>query len=197
MSKPGEAKHRAVARANPWTKPRNTKMRVASVSETMKPVSSQHTTAWLRWVLRGDEGQRDAKDELGTWENPSGAHGVSRAQRACQRSKKLGCCRWEVGEAHSSDETGESPWSEGALVTGKLTQAVTRSDWLTERRPTTGRSTSQRWSAPLAKRAKLGCQAKRLGPTRRACLVEETPVGASRAVNLSAKAGCGKSARPV
>ena len=120
-SEPTEAKHQAIARANPCTKPRNTKMRVASVSETMKPALSQQPTTWLRQALWGGEGQRDAKDELGTWENPHDAGGVSRAQRACQRSNKLMRCRGEVGEAHKSDEVGESRWSEGALATDTLT----------------------------------------------------------------------------
>ena len=122
MSKPGEAKHRAVARANPYLKPRNTKMRAASVSDDMKPALSQQPTTRLRQALRGDEGQRDAKDELGTWDTPHGAHGVSRAQPTGRRSNKLTCRRGEVGEAHSSDEVGESRWSEGALATDTLTQ---------------------------------------------------------------------------
>jgi hypothetical protein len=88
----------------------------------MKPALSQQPTARLRWVLRGGGGQRDAKEELGTWDNPHGACGVSRMQQACQRSNKLMSRRGEVGEAHSSEEAGESRRSEGALATDMLTQ---------------------------------------------------------------------------
>ena len=188
-SKPGEAKHRAVARANLCLKPRNAKMRVASASETMKPALSRQPTAWPRQALRGGEGQRDAKDRLGTWDPLRGACGVSRAQRAGMRINKHARRREEVGEAHSSDEAGESRWSEGALATGKRTQkwqeliGWRKVGLRQDTRPRRGGVTL------LTPRAKLGCQAKRLGPTRRACLVEESPVGASRAVKLSAKAG--------
>lgn len=97
-------------------------MRAASGSETMKPALAPQPTVWRCQALRGGEGQRDAKDELGTWENPPGAGGVSRTQRAYQRINKLVGCRGEVGEVHSSVETGESRWSEGALATDTLTQ---------------------------------------------------------------------------
>lgn len=97
-------------------------MRVASVSEIMKPALLQQPTAWLQRALRGGEGQRDAREMSGTWENPHGARGVSRAQQERQRINKLGRCRGEVGEAHSSDEAGESRKSEGALATDMLTQ---------------------------------------------------------------------------
>lgn len=120
-SKPGEANRRAAAGANP-IEPRNTKMRVASVSDDMKPALWQQPTVKLPQTLRGYQGQRDGTEELGTWDHPIGARGVSRVQRACQRSNKLGCYRWEVGEAHSSDEAGESQWSEGALAPDKLTE---------------------------------------------------------------------------
>jgi hypothetical protein len=43
-------------------------------------------------------------------------------QQACQRSNKLMSRRGEVGEAHSSEEAGESRRSEGALATDMLTQ---------------------------------------------------------------------------
>lgn len=122
MSKPGEANHRAVARANPLIKPRNTKMRAASGSGAVKPALLQQPTARLQQALRGIEGQRDGTVMLGTWENPGGVRGVSRAQRASHRINKMTCCRWDVGEAHSSDEVGESRWSEGALAANKLTQ---------------------------------------------------------------------------
>jgi hypothetical protein len=88
----------------------------------MKPASSQQSTAWLRWVLRGDEGQRDAKEELGTWDHPHGACGVSRRQQVSPRSNKQMRRRGEVGAVHSSDEAGESRWSEGAVATDRLTQ---------------------------------------------------------------------------
>jgi hypothetical protein len=121
-SKPVEANCRAAARANPHLKPRNANLRTASVSDCMKPASSPQATARWRWVLRGREGQRGRKEVLGTWDTPHGAGGVSRTQRASQRNHKLAGRRGEVGEAHSSDEAGESWWSEGALATGMRTQ---------------------------------------------------------------------------
>jgi hypothetical protein len=66
--------------------------------------------------------QRDGTEVLGTWEKPCGARGVSRAQPACGRINKHAGRREAVGEAHSSEEAGESPWSEGALAADKLTQ---------------------------------------------------------------------------
>jgi hypothetical protein len=122
VSKPVEASCRAAARANPCFKPRNANLRTASVSDCMKPASSPPTTARRRWVLRGREGQRGRKGVLGTWDTPHGAGGVSRTQQAGGRSNKLSGCRGEVGEVHSSDEVGESRWSEGALAIGKRTQ---------------------------------------------------------------------------
>ena len=88
----------------------------------MKPALSQQPATRLRQALRGDEGQRDAKEELGTWDHPHGACGVSRRQRGRQRSNKRMTGRGEVGEARSSDEPGESRRSEGALATDTLTQ---------------------------------------------------------------------------
>ena len=82
----------------------------------------QASTKQLHEVLRGQGEQRDGTEMLGTWENPGGVRGVSRAQRASHRINKMTCCRREVGEAHSTDEAGESRWREGALATGKLTQ---------------------------------------------------------------------------
>jgi hypothetical protein len=130
VSMPGEANHRAVAKAN-LNEPRNTIMRAASVSETstpalsssaMKPVSMQESTTQLHGALRGQRGQRDGKELLGTWENPRGACGVSRVQPVEWRINKSGDRRWGVGEVHSSDETGESQRSEGTLAVGKLPQ---------------------------------------------------------------------------
>ena len=82
----------------------------------------QGSTAQLHEVLRGQREQRDGTEMLGTWENPGGVCGVSRAQRASRRINKMMSCRREVGEAHSSVEAGESRGSEGALATDKLTQ---------------------------------------------------------------------------
>ena len=121
MSKPGEANHRAVVNSN-LNEPRKTKKRMASVSNRMKPALMWATTTQLHEVLRGQRGQRDGTEMLGTWENPSGARGVSRLQQVEWRINKSGDRRWGVGEVHSSDEVGESRWSEGALATGKLPQ---------------------------------------------------------------------------
>ncbi len=97
-------------------------MRAARVSELLKPVFVQASTTQLHEVLRGQREQRDGTEMLGTWENPGGVCGVSHAQRVGHRINKMMRCRREVGEAHSSDEAGESRWSEGALATDKLTQ---------------------------------------------------------------------------
>jgi hypothetical protein len=121
VTKPGEANHRAAARAN-LNEPRNTNSRTASVSDCMKPALMWETTDSPHEVLRGQRGQRDGTELLGTWENPRGAGGVSHMQRVGWRINKPCDCRWGVGEVHSSDEAGESPWSEGALAVGKQPQ---------------------------------------------------------------------------
>ena len=121
MSKPGEANHRAVVNSN-LNEPRKTKKRMASVSNRMKPALMGATTTQPHEVLRGQRGQRDGTELLGTWDNPRGVCGVSRTQPVEWRINKSGDCRWGVGEVHSSDEFGESRWSEGALATGKLPQ---------------------------------------------------------------------------
>jgi len=95
---------------------------MASVSDNMKPASMQSTTESLHGILRGHREQRDGTVMLGTWENPPGAHGVNRVQPPPARSNKGRRRRGEVGEAHSSDEAGESRWSEGALAPDKPTQ---------------------------------------------------------------------------
>ena len=190
-SEPGEAKHRAVARANPCTKPRNANLRAASVSDCMKPALSQQPTARLRQALRGDEGQRDAKEELGTWDHPHDACGVSRRQQWRQRSNKLTPGRGEVGEAHSSDESGESRRSEGALATDTLTQKL--EGLIGPKSPVTDQATRVAETLRAESEAGLLSQAGHCES-----LMEETSVGTSRAVAaLRAKAGCGKSARPV
>ena len=98
-------------------------MRTANLSDKPKPVTRREATfTGSGGVLRGQRGQRDGTEMLGTWENLPGASGVSRAQPVVWRSNKSGDCRGEVGEAHSSNEAGESRWSEGALATDKLTQ---------------------------------------------------------------------------
>jgi hypothetical protein len=121
VSKPGEANHRAAVNSNP-NEPRNTKMGTARVSEILKPALMQESTTQLHEVLRGQREQRDGTEMLGTWENPGGVCGVSRAQRVRHRINKMMRCRREVGEVHSSDEVGENRWSEGALATDMLTQ---------------------------------------------------------------------------
>jgi hypothetical protein len=97
-------------------------MRAVSGSGVVKPALLQQPTARLQQAPRGIEEQRDGTVMLGTWENPGGVRGVSRAQRVGHRiNKMMRCCR-DVGEVHSSVEAGESRWSEGALATNKLTQ---------------------------------------------------------------------------
>jgi hypothetical protein len=125
VSKPGEANRRAVMRVNPWIKPRNAKMRVASVSKSMKPALwRSRSIVGLPQALRGSEGQRGGTDELGTWESPGGACGVNRTQPVTWRINKPGERRRDVGEAHSSDERGESRGSQGALATDMRTQKL-------------------------------------------------------------------------
>ena len=88
----------------------------------MKPALVGETTAQLHEVLRGQRGQRDGKEKLGTWENPAGVQGVSHAQQASYRINKKTRCRREGGEVRSSVEASESWWSEGTLAVGKQPQ---------------------------------------------------------------------------
>jgi hypothetical protein len=97
-------------------------MRAARVSDFLKPAFMQGSTTQLHEVLLGQREQRDGTGKLGTWENSCGVSGVSRPQQASHRINKMASRRREVGEVHSSDEAGESRWSEGALAANKLTQ---------------------------------------------------------------------------
>ena len=97
-------------------------MGVASVSDIVKPEFLPESTTQRQGTLRGQREQRDGTEMLGTWDNPRGVHGVSRAQPVLTRINKREDCRGEVGGVHSSVEAGESRWSEGALAIVKLTK---------------------------------------------------------------------------
>lgn len=97
-------------------------MRVARVSDDLKPASLQEPTTQLQGTLRGSREQRDGKAMLGTWEVPP-AHTVSAVRSGpLHESISAGAAGGDVGEAHRSGEAGESRWSEGALADRKLTQ---------------------------------------------------------------------------
>src|SRR5690349_10727407 len=83
---PGEANRRAAAQANP-IEPRNTKMRVAKVSEITKPASVREPTK-PHGTLRGKREQARWDRSVGNLGDPRGAGGVSRPQPALGRSHK-------------------------------------------------------------------------------------------------------------
>ena len=114
-SEPGEANRRAAARANPL-KPRKTNLRVARVSEDMKPASLRVSTTQPQGTLRGHGEQRDGKAMLGTWEVPAACRVSAVHRKGVSETIISGPAEGDVGEAHSSDEAGESRWSEGALA---------------------------------------------------------------------------------
>lgn len=97
-------------------------MRTARVSNVLKPALMQSTTAHLHGVLRGQRGQRDGTELLGTWEDLDGASGVNRRRGRGIESIRCRAAVRGVGEARSSVEAGESRWSEGALAMDTLTQ---------------------------------------------------------------------------
>ena len=114
-SKPGAANRRAAAQANPL-EPRKTKMRVARVSGGLKPASVPSATQRRRGTLRGHGEQRDGKALLGTWEVPAACRVSAVHRKGVSETISSGPAEGDVGEAHSSDEAGESRWSEGALA---------------------------------------------------------------------------------
>lgn len=114
-SKPGEANRRAAAQAN-LSKPRKAIMGVAGVSGGMKPASLRVSTKQPQGTLRGHGEQRDGTAMLGTWEVPA-ARTVSAVRReGVSETISSSPAEGDVGEARSSDEAGESRWSEGALA---------------------------------------------------------------------------------
>ena len=195
VSKPGEANRRAAAQANS-IEPRKDKTRVASASDCMKPASLQEPTRSMQGTLRGSRRQRDGKEMLGTWENPQDASGGSRLQPVAVRNHKHGSCFGDVGEAHSSDEGGESRWSEGALATDKPTEKAIGADWRVNSPPTTEQApaTECRQTGTVEQRWKLHVPRETLG---RRAKQERHTVNALTEKSFVAKAGCGKSARPV
>jgi hypothetical protein len=91
-------------------------MRVARVSDNMKPASLQVSTMQLQGTLRGHREQRDGTAMLGTWEVPPARTVSAVRSRFPHESISAGAAGGDVGEAHSSIEAGESRWSEGALA---------------------------------------------------------------------------------
>ena len=70
----------------------------------------------LQGTLRGSREQRDGTAMLGTWEIPAARTVSAVRSGSLHESISAGAAVREVGEAHSSVETGESRWSEGALA---------------------------------------------------------------------------------
>ena len=53
---------------------------------------------------------------LGTWEVPAACRVSAVHRKGVSETISSGPAEGDVGEAHSSDEAGESRWSEGALA---------------------------------------------------------------------------------
>ena len=92
------------------------------MSDNLKPASLQASTIKLQGTLRGHREQRDGTAMLGTWEVPAARTVSAVRRRPLHESISAGAAVRDVGEAHSSEEAGESRWSEGALAEDKPTQ---------------------------------------------------------------------------
>ena len=112
-------------------------MRVARVSENMKPASLQVSTKQLQGTLRGHREQRDGTALLGTWEIPAARTVSAVRSRPSHESISAEAAVREVGEARSSCEAGESRWSQGALAADKPTQKQRGADWKMNDQPMT------------------------------------------------------------
>ena len=104
MPEPGRANRRAVANANP-IKLRDSTMRMASVSDNMKPAPMlEISSCYEYWILRSISGQRGETGLLGTWEIPP---------------RFIGGSRWQLRPGINNRNRSWTGKSEGAIVASK------------------------------------------------------------------------------
>ena len=151
--------------------------RTAKLPEKLKPDTHREAIFTSSGeVLRGERGQRAGKASMGRLGGPRAWPRAASGRRSAETIRS-DAAHEGVGEARSSVEAGESSWSEGALAGATRTQESWAAAW---------RATSHYSSRNLSRRAKLRVSAKPL-----ANALPQTKY------HRPAKAGCGKSARPV